>query len=76
MKGGKKMPLEKHINYEYCPCLECLLFMMCKMRMDSNFGSLTSVAENEKCGKLTAFMAASDQEKINQGRIRFGLEPY
>jgi hypothetical protein len=48
---------------------------MCKIRMNLNNNSITQIANSEKCKKLLDFIAATNQDGVNEGRVKFGLDP-
>ena len=61
------------------PCYKCLVFVMCKERLETNFNSNNSVvglAYTINCPMAKKFVENADQKEINKMRLLFGLEVY
>jgi hypothetical protein len=60
-----------------CPCEECILFVLCKIKLYSyreDVRSATELAWKQKCKNLLYFVEHGDQDDLNNCRVLFGLK--
>jgi len=62
---------------EKVPCYKCLVFIMCKQRLEkSSNNSVVGLAYTINCPRAKKFVDGATQEDINQMRLIFELEIY